>query len=408
MRRVSSRDDDNGTRLFGHSCNLYRQLRTDSLLRNAGMHVFGGLINSVSENYADGVYTTRISGASNMAWLDQSRVNVTPSLDQTQGVLEDPLTAFDIKIDPGSHLIQAATTFPPFNSETQARLNNGLIVYNNGVVPGQPLSTTNFAQDYFDNGDGTCITQFKHAPGLTYKWKQGIISATRSVNLRTTLDGSPDATQRLKREMGLTVMSNPFSGQDAADIVSVLVTGFPHNYESFYKNAVSAGTYSVNNGAVSPESYFHSFFDIMRSQNRVFGNFQPYKTIKTDPRALQNRLATQTSLTTTSQTLNNLMGQKAKLLDQLGALTTYMNVSLTAGPPNPNDPAAKATASINTLVTILDQQITAAASNFKNTANQGQAAGMRLYGSDIAIDYGAPTAASSTAQYSKHSRFHKA
>jgi hypothetical protein len=153
---------------------LYRGVRSGSLLRNAGTHVFGGVITTVAENYNanSGVYTTRVNGSNNLYWLDQSRVNRVPSLDQTQGVLEDPLTAFDIQTDPATGLITGLTENAPMNSVTQGRIDAGLINNNAGVRAGESFERGTYVQDYFDNGDGTFISQFKHAPGIEcVKWK---------------------------------------------------------------------------------------------------------------------------------------------------------------------------------------------------------------------------------------------
>jgi len=383
---------------------IYRTLRTDSLMRNAGTHVFGGIITTVSEDYSadNGTYTTQVSGASNMQWLEMSRVNRAPSLDQTQGLLEDPLTPFDIKVDEATGL---PLDNPQLNKATQFFMDNDVINFNSGTNTGDKFSTNTHVQDYLTNGDGTTIPQYKHAPGVVYKWKQGIIVATRNVNLKTSLGDQEDQTQKLQREMGMTVINDPFSGQDAADIVSVLVTGYPHNYESFYENAMSVGTFNNNVQSNSPESYFHSFFDINRSQNRAFGNFQPFKTIRVDPKALHARLSEQNYLQNTSKELNKLRVDLAKLQDQRFVLGKSVEESTaiqgTEAGNALTDKQIKQQIELNRVLTSLDNrikystsQINEKSKKFKESASAAPTKGLRLYGTDFALDFGGSNAES--------------
>jgi len=368
---------------LGIPVDIYRSLRTDSLMRNGGTHVFGGIVTSVTEDYnADaGVYTTKISGASNMQWLAQSRVNVSPSLDQTQGLLEDPLTAFDIVTDPGTGLIVQQ---PQLNSQNQDRINNDLINYNSGSYLGKKFTTDNYAQDYLTNGDGTSTPQYKHAPGLVYKWKQGILVATRNVNLKTSVGDQEDQTQKAQREIGVNVVNDPFVGQDAANIVSILVTGYPHNYESFYENSKSVGTFSSNAQSNSPESYFHSFFDINRSQNRALGNFQPFKTSILSPAMVSKRLGAQQYLVQKSGQLAQLRGDLANLQDQLNAINTSSAQ---------NDSQSVFGELLKSRIDALTIQINTLSSATKSTANQSQNT-LKIYGTDWAYDFGGSTAES--------------
>ena len=368
---------------LGITVPIYRTLRTDSLMRNGGTHVFGGIITTVTEDYSaeSGIYTTNVSGASNMQWLELSRVNITPSLDQTQGLLEDPLTPFDIKTDPATGLVLEN---PPLNAQTQAMLDSGVINYNSGAFLGKKLSTDNFVQDYTTNGDGTATPQYKHAPGVTYKWKQGIITATRNVNLRPSVGDQEDQNAKLRREMGLTVTNNPFSGMDAANVVSTLVTGFPHNYESFYTSAMSVGNFNNNVQSNSPESYFHSFFDINRSQNRALGNFQPFKTITIDPRTWSDRLKNQRNLQVKSKTLQQLQIKLADLQDQLNTLTMQVDGNVFSS--NNKQVASPLINSLKDKIQQINNQVTQLQEDPK--ISSVSIGGLKLYRTDFALDFG--------------------
>ena len=358
---------------------LYRSFRTSGMLRNGGVHVFGGLVSEVSEEYnaSSGVYTTTVSGRSNLRWLTLSRVNFAPSLDQTQGLLEDPLTPFDIQTNPGTGLIEKAN----LNKQNQERKDKGILFFNSGPWAGQPYDDLKAKYDYIDSGDGGVQEQLKHVPGIVYKWKEGIITATRNVNLQTSLDGSEDNVAKLRRDMGISVVPKPFSGQDAADIVSMLVTGFPHNYESFYENAMSVGTFNNSPAANSPQTYFHSFFDILRSQNMTFGNFQPVKVINVDPEVMHRRIKEQGFLTTQSKEINELRRQLSDFLDQrnvLGLSEAYSSAD--------DEETSRLWRSLDTIISDIKKQIDTKTKEFATTADSVESAGMRIYGNDIAFD----------------------
>lgn len=370
---------------IGIPVNIYRAVRTSGALRNGGTHIFGGLVKQVSENYnaSNGIYTTRVSGESNLRWLDLSRVNVSPSLDQTQGLLEDPLTPYDIDIDPATHLPRQGNQ--PLNRTNETRRANGeLIMRVNSLYYGEKLDHDTIKHDHMDTGTGGSVLQLRHAPGVVYKWKNGIITATRNVNLQTALQGSENQHDKLKREMGQTVVPEPFAGQDAADIVSLLVTGFPHNYESFYSNATSVGTFTPNVSGNSPQSYFHSFFNILGSQNRAQGNFQPAKIVNSTPEMLQARIKLQTGLKGESKEINNLRSDLARFKDQRNSIlaTLYEGES-----PDADPETGRVVQSLDVLIRELTTKIDTKVAEFQRQLGQGkEKLGLRLYGNDLAFE----------------------
>ena len=363
----------------------YKDMRSSSMLRNAGMHVFGGLVSNVTESYSGGVYTLNVSGHSNLKWLRLSRVNVRPSLDQTQGVLEDPLTPFEIKTDPATGLIVEEPELIQIN-----KLRLDILNHNQTQHAGTKLSTDD-AADYTDDGSGGEPQKvLPHVPGLTYKWKQGVMVATRNVNLKTALDGSPNQLAKFRREVGMTITETPFANLDAADVVSLLVTGFPHNYESFFENARVTGSFNDNVQNNSPQSYFHSFFDIQRSTNRALGNFHPFKTMDVDQKQMANRLRIQSDLRNDSSELRTLRKELAELQDELASL----DVSIERAPNINNDRFAQSIqTTIESLVAGINQKkgaITRRVVDFKKiTGKDGPAelAGLRVYGNDISLDF---------------------
>lgn len=302
-----------GLKEAGIPIDFYKQIRTGSFMRNAGIHVFGGLVKQVSERYnaSSGVYITDVSGESNTRWLSLSRVNVKPSLEQPQGLLEDPLTPFKIKTDIGTGLISEK---PELLAENQRRISDKLLIDKSGVRKGAPIDEKTHEQDRI-YVDGAMQSIWQHTPGMVYTWKPGVMVATLDANLKTSLQGSDDDIDVLRRYAGLNIVSSPFQSMDAADIISLLVTGYPHNVERFYENSKSIGTFSAPGSNASP-SYFHSFFDITRSTNNAMGNFRPHRKIEQQGKKLSSKLKLYESFRQHNKRLEELRSTIAQAEDQ--------------------------------------------------------------------------------------------
>lgn len=299
---------------------LYRSLRTGSFLRNAGTHVFGGIVTTVSESYDanSGLYTTNVSGSSNLYWLNMSRVNIKPSYEQPEGVLEDPLTPFDYEgsIDQGTGLISGE---PNLLQTNQVFSNSNLLTYPDGPYMGEKATSKNISQDFIPFGD-KILKREKHIPGFAYRWKHGITAVTQNINMKTPLDGRGVGSKNMARYMGVHFVDNPFAGLDSADIVSLLVTGYPHSFEAFAKSAQSVGTYTPVTNMNAPNSYFGSFFDIHQSQNKALGNFEPFKPMTSSPEEMAKRLQLQNIIGKSQKELESLQAELAKAVDQFNAL----------------------------------------------------------------------------------------
>jgi hypothetical protein len=297
---------------------FYKAIRTGSFMRNAGMHVFGGLIKSISESFnaSSGTHTLSVSGESNIRWLNLSRVNVKPSLDQPQGLLEDPLTPFTYEIDDGTGLIKDKPELLPINKK---RMANQTLVHKAGTRNGEVADPNTIETDFIPIDGGLQII-WKHVPGMLYKWKRGVMVSTLDINLKTSLRGSEEDQKHLQRFVGLNIVDRPFASLDAADIVSLLVTGYPHSVEKFYENTKGIGTFRSSGDNAAP-SFFHSFFDITRSTNKSLGNFRPYRAINLDGSPLAARLKLQSSLKVSYKKLDNIRSELAKAKDKKIAIT---------------------------------------------------------------------------------------
>jgi hypothetical protein len=356
---------------------LYRQLRTGSLMRNAGTHVFGGLISKVTESYqADRGYTLSVFGESNKKWLSMSRTNNSPSLDQTQGVLEDPLTPLEIEVDPGTGLIVSEPAYLQENIRRMDQNSKSPLRFTSGSYIGELVDPNSLAQDVHSTG----AKVIQHAPGLTYRWKRGIITATRNVNLRTSLDGRGVSSDRLRREVGVNIVENPFGSMDAADIVSTLVTGYPHSYETFLAHTI--GTYTHGGGTNSPDGFFNTMLDLLKTNNRAFGGFQPFKTSNLTPDKMAERIKTQVDITTSSAEISSLSSQIAVLNDEIAALTP---ASTSNAPSESDGLRAQILDGKQTELGALQSKMNRALATFREKVSASESVGLRVYGSDVNV-----------------------
>jgi len=349
---------------------LYRKLRTNSLLRNAGAHVFGGLVSTVSSSYnaSRGEYTLQVSGESNMKWLKLSRVNVAPSLEQPRGVLEDPLTPLKLDIDPATGLIRGN---PVLSDENRKRN----LYYRDGTLFGERLDDQNIYQDTV-HVDNKAYSLMQHAPGLAYRWKEGVISATQQRSLRSSLGGDTPAKQQLRRDVGLTITKDgPFANLDVADVISLLVTGFPHNFESFYLNSISVGSFTNDREQNSAESYFHSFFDITRSTNKALGNFVPFKNIDITQEQMAQRLKVQTDLVKENKEISDLQSKIAEQQDTLNQLALRKSPASLSTQNAISKIISKNTKRLNDLI-----------EKFSESIDSGEESGLRVYGNNIIVE----------------------
>lgn len=312
----------------------FKKIRTLSLSTESGVHVFGGFVTQVVDQFnADsGSYTISVSGTSNIGWLDVSRYNAQPSLDQTQGVMYDPMTPFDIETDKATGL---PTGKVELSSANKQLLNQGNYYFNTGPNIGKQLKDTNdMKQDMLVIGNNI-INLYQHAPGLLYKWKEGIMTVTYNAYTTNPLDGSLSTLSQLRRDVGFFASNTPFDNMDAANVLSTLITGMPYNAATFIQSALNTGAYNPDTTLNSGKDYFHSMLSMQRSSTKANGGFVPFKSITIDPLDLARSVYYQRKIFDKSYELSQLRNQEAKLKDQISNLSkSSQDVSLQAGLSN--------------------------------------------------------------------------
>lgn len=249
---------------------FYLAMRNRSQWRSDGVQVFSGLVDSVLTNYegSTGSFTLDVRCNDNTEFLQLGRFNQNPSLAQPGGLINDPLTPFNLNIDPATGLVAAE---PKLSDENIQRL--PYLRFDDGIMAGKRITEKNILQDKKVGGR---VLTFQHAPGLVYKWKNGIIAETLNVNSRKPLNGKGSTLADVIEVYGVTTLENPFAGLDAADVISILVTGRPHNYSTFIRHALDVGTFTIDNTNQN-KFYFNYLFDFLERQSHILGDFVPAK-----------------------------------------------------------------------------------------------------------------------------------
>ena len=288
----------------------FKQLRLLQLSSTSGIHVFGGIIETVQDSFKNGVYSLDVSVNSNMQWLKMSRYNTEPGLEQSQGIVQDPLTPFVFKIDSATGL---PSDRPQLSPENQTMLSDNRQKYvdagaNAGKKVENELSST------VKNIGPKTVVVYDHINGLQYRWKEGIMTATYTMNIQDSENNTYVDPRQLRRDTGYFWSNKPFENLDAANIISILATGIPYNPSSFIQSArlafVPSG--SLNTG----KDYFSTLFAQLDTNVKVNGNFIPYKTINVSREELAMVTDMQIRLTGKSTEMQQLRKKYAELSDQ--------------------------------------------------------------------------------------------
>ena len=287
----------------------YKNLRQFSDNSFGMRHVFGGYITQVSESWGNGKWSIKVSCTDNMGWLTWSRFMITPALQDPQGILEDPLTPYEIKTDASGSVLSASG--PQLLEENKYLIKNGLLFYDSGILNGQVATENNLLQGQFNKSgslSGTKILQ--HPQGLVYRWKEGIITATAGVNLIDPFH-EKEVNQAIHNQAyGLTVAQDVLNNLDIANILSILIVGQPYNVETFIDQAYQVHNISKQSSASSltNQDPLSAVLNVVRRHNNHFGYFRPYRMIT---------LSSQTLLqSANSNILRNNLNEKVRQLQQ--------------------------------------------------------------------------------------------
>jgi hypothetical protein len=284
------------------------------------VHVFGGFVKATNESFSNGKWSLNIDCVDNMGWLQWSRYCIAPALSDPKGVLEDPLTPFEFKVDDAGAIIYEEGQ--ELIQENKALLESGLLSYDSGLFAGQQAAESNLLQgQYNDLGSlyGTKVLQ--HPSGFVYRWKTGILTATAGFQVHDMTGENTRQTKTLQQTYGLTVAENVLSNLDVANILSILIIGEPYNVQTFMERSFEAHNRSDNSASsLNPADPLTAVIDAVRRQNNYYGNFQPYRMITMSSSTIQQTISYAGIKETANSNLKILQRRKVAINKQIKEL----------------------------------------------------------------------------------------
>lgn len=280
---------------------IYAAIRKKHIFRDDGSCIFSGIAKNISDTYSarDGRFTIDVTCADNTEFLNLGRFTLNPDLQNTFGVVNDPLTPFDIQaaVDQGTGLI--------IDSRLKlSKTNLDRLKYLR--IPSGPRVGENMTNegDLIQNKRDS-IALLTHTPGLVYKWKEGIVAAT----LQSGGTGGAFG--------GLSPLANPFAKLDAANIASILITGQPYDYGTFIEGVSKISENSADPSNLSRD-FFNYLFDYVGKVNKYYGNFIPAKSQAIDRESALAYFELQSAIKNRNSDANRAIVKLQKLRREIG------------------------------------------------------------------------------------------
>jgi hypothetical protein len=303
---------------------LWAMMRNMFINDKSGTHVFAGVVGESNQDVVPGRYTVSISGRDNTSFFDYGIINLNPGVDTFNGPLYDPLTPFKTRFD------AVTTNFnnqqPEFLEENKAILglqnsNLGLIRYKSGRHAGKPVTNDNFFQDKQITSDGNIRSVYNIPDGLVYKWKEGIGTFTYFAD-------SFNATN--PERIGIpAITEDPFAGQDIMNVLSLLITGLPYNYATYYKAVREFDNTGRNpqSGQNPAASFYNSITTTLKKNNLLWGSFIPFKNMVIDDQSFNKMIAGQANILNQNDIVNNQLSKIQDLQNKLFIASVNLNTS---------------------------------------------------------------------------------
>jgi hypothetical protein len=353
---------------------LWALIRNQFVSENEGAHVFAGVVEGVSDSWSDGKFSLNISGRDNTAYFDQGKVNFKPGVDTFNGAIFDPLTPFKSKFDNVSASFKNEN--PELLDENKYLLGdpsdaNKLLKFKLGPFAGQPINSDNYIQDKTIDPKSKLTTRVFYAPdGLVYKWKEGIGVFTQYGNSTEINDpnkvGAPN------------IYDEPFAGQDIMNVLSLLVTGQPYNFATYWRYVKNPDGFNSD-----PNLYFEALSTDLTKRNSLWGNFIPFKNLVVDDQSFSKALMSQ--FTTTRR--NQQIDEKIKKLNDLNNKAQLLNATNVFQNPNEvttDSQVRSALAEIQSSARQLQKDVNASLADYKKE----DADYLVTVGDETTFDYG--------------------
>jgi hypothetical protein len=351
---------------------LWALVRTQFVTEQEGTHVFSGVVESAVDNWNGGRFSIDVSGKDNTYYFDQGKINFKPGADNFNGLIFDPLTPFQTSYDSVTVNNLPTSGTPTLLYENQYLLSTSgqgsLVKYKQGALTGQKATQGNYVQDQGLDPTTGLVTKTLYLPnGLCYKWKQGIGVFVRAGNMTQISDPNLVGPPTVKQE--------PFAGLDVMNVLSLLITGIPYNYATYFK--ATGSRLGFNGDPQSKQSPVRSYLDSLSyglaRNNALWGNFIPYKSLVMDDLSIAKIAQAQASANASNPDIEL---QIKKLLDLQNMATTLGAVqTLVTNVPGFSDPTqsaqvAQVQAQISNLQTNVNNAMTDIQSNVQSFYSQ--------------------------------------
>lgn len=379
---------------------LYGLLRNDFTRQSAGTCVFNGMIKSSSHSYSGGKYVLSVSAEDNCNYFDKGQININPSLDVYNSAIYDPLSPFKSSFDESSGLQRGEV--PELLDANKRLLNSGSVRAKLGSNKGQPVD-----EKLFDKMDIEPIAspnsnnpkdfgkrfrrKFTNPDGFVYRWKTGIGSLT--------LWGEPysDLTSlgSMQSESAPSITQDPFAGQDTMNVLSLLITGQPYNFNTFMRGALQNGQLRRDDlfNEVASASFFKSLVSDATRQNSIWGNFIPFKNLVVNERQYQLLATGEFDLITKNDRLNKLLSDRAEAFDLVAkSYKQFQNTPMfytvdAKGVADKSDAEKGGISELTETIKKLDADIEKEMKDFQNSKNLANGNGtLSISGDDISFD----------------------
>jgi hypothetical protein len=312
---------------------LWATIRSQYIDEKEGVHVFGGVVESAVDNWSGGKFTVDVSGKDNTFYFDQGKINFKPGADKFNGMMFDPLTPFQSNFDTVTVNNAPASGIPKLLNQNKYLLSatgkDSLVKFKQGALAGQKATEGNYIQDQSIDPYSGRLTRVFYAPdGLVYKWKQGIGTFVRY--------GSTNQLNDPNLVGSINTKSEPFAGLDIMNVLSLLITGVPYNFASFYKATANLSGFSGDpqSKQAASHSYLESLKTDLGKNNTLWGNFIPFKNLIMNEaaiaEAMKHRFTANSNNSDIEKKLNDLslLHKKATMLGAVNVLSSkYPGIS---------------------------------------------------------------------------------
>ena len=300
---------------------LWALVRPQFVTEREGTHVFAGVVTTATSSFNSSTYTVSVSAQDNFYYFDQGKVNFNPSVDTWNGVFFDPLTPFKTKFGAVSTNFkdESPEPLPENRFILSKRAESGpLLKFKAGPNAGRFVTQDNYLQDRSVDPVTKQFTRTFYAPdGLVYKWKEGI-------GVFTQFGSSFDLDS--PNNVGIpSLASNPLAGQDVMNAISLLITGTPYNYSTYYKAITEFEGFGRDPQSQQDPaaSFYTSFQNDLTKRNLLWGNFIPFKSLNVNEREFRAAYYSYNRIVGNNQ----LLERKLQQLNQLNSSLLLNNTS---------------------------------------------------------------------------------